>query len=317
MAIFKTSYNTTACSGFRTKETIDKLKIASMSNSLKIVNITLDNFETPVILNIVEGGNSHSDVVPYFNHPIFMVNNDSGVMVDVRCFGKWNSQQGEFTVRNRPEHEWNIMRSVLNCVWVNERTEILRDVSIIPASVYAALISECVARKYALDAAEQINISIVSCYYYYCLFTDEKHFNDSDKNRLAGAIARATKIPADKVFKVIDDLVVLNSLDELCEAIKTKTDSVRLDDFNVGVLIAIASGNWFGNNARENLATGLEHIPTWLMICYAALNEATFKRSVLAKLVDRFAKGGAGSNFVKSIDTILNKVNLDKIMYGQ
>ncbi len=309
MSIFKTAYDATACSGYRIKETTDKLKVAMLNSSLRSVNVKLTNYDSAFILNLVEGGNSTADVIPYFNHPIVFNNTEEplSVLVDVRNFGKWYAPQSKFMVRNDPEYSWNIMRAALNYMWVNERIEILRDVSLLPASAYAALISECVSRKYALDTGEQIIIAVVSCFYYYCLFTDDKDFNESDLNKISANISRATKIPATKVFDIIEDMKVLNSLDEMCEAFKMKTKSIRLEDFNVGVLLAVVSGNWFGNNARENLAVGLEHIPTWLMICYASLNEATFKRSVLAKLVERFAKGGIGDNFIKSIDSILDK----------
>lgn len=315
MAIYKTPYDATACSGYRIKDTEDKLKIGMSNGSFRHIPIKLDNFVDQFYINLVEGGNSTADTIPYFNHPLFIKDKDrshevSSIFIDVRNYGKINSAQATFVIRNLPEFNWNIMRGVLNHIWVNERVEILRDISIVPASVYAALISECVARKYALDAGEQIIISIVSCYFYYCLFTEDREFNETDMNRIAGNIARATKAPAEKVFNIISDMKVLYSLEELCSALKEKTGSIRLNDFNVGVLLAVASGNWFGTNARENLAVSLEHIPTWLMICYASLNEATFKRSVLAKLVERFSKGGAGDNFIKSMDSILDKENL-------
>lgn len=310
MSIFKTAYDTTACSGYRIKDTNDKLKLANLNNSLKTINLKFSNFENSFNLKLVEGGNSTADTIPYFNHPIININEEVDVLIDVRNFGKWYTPQSKFIVRNNPEYSWNVMRGALNYIWVDERVELLRDVSILPSSVYAALISECVSRKYALDPAEQIVISVVACYYYNCLFTDENEFNENDLNRLSGNIARATKVPSGKVFDIISDMKVIHSLEEMCEAFKEKSKSIRLDDFNVGVLLAIVSGNWFGTNARENLAVGLEHVPTWLMICYASLNEATFKRSVLAKLVERFAKGGTGENFVKSIDTILDKTLL-------
>jgi|JFJP01.1.fsa_nt_gi hypothetical protein len=315
MSTFKTAYDVTACSGYRIKEIEDKMKIAMVSSSLRSSHINLDNFEDNFNIWLVEGGNSKADVIPYFNHPLLYKDLSASkslnnVVIDVRNFGKWYAPQDKFVVKNLPEFNWNVLRGALNHLWVNERVEIFRDVSILPVSVYGALISECVSRKFALDPGEQIIISIISSFYYYCLFTDEKTFNDTEMNKIAANIARATRTPADKVFNIIGDMKVLNSLDELCIAFKEKTNSIRLNDFNIGVLLAVVSGNWFGSNARENLAVGLEHIPTWLMICYAALDEATFKRSVLAKLVERFAKGGAGDNYIKSINSLLDKKSL-------
>lgn len=317
MAIFKTAYDTSACSGFRLRDLEDKIKAGIFSGALYRKELQINEGER-FTLHLLEGGNSSADVIPFFNHPLPVKVEGVSVhgavprefAVDVRNFGKWYAPNETFIVRNNPEYSWNVKRAILNQLWLTERTEVLRDVSTIPAAVYASLISECIARRFALDPAEQATIAVVACYFYYCLFTDDAQFDEFEMNKVAGTIARVTRVPADKVFSIIDGMKVLHSLEELCTACREKTQSIRLDDFNVGVLIAICSGTWFGTNARENLAAGLEHIPTWIMIIMASLSEATFKRSVLAKLSVRFDKGGAGDNFVKSMDVLLGGHNV-------
>jgi hypothetical protein len=123
---------------------------------------------------------------------------------------------------------------------------------------------------------------------------------------MVNKIAMATRAPAKRVFEICDELKPQHNLVEFCEAVKKATGSIRLEDFNEGVLLAISSGNWFGTNARENMAVALEHIPTWLMICYACLSEATFKRSTVAKLVERFGRGPTGDSFVRTMQVMMN-----------
>jgi hypothetical protein len=313
MPIFKSAYDTTVCSGYRLKETIDKLKAGAVTGAFMQRSFKLDNFDQEIKMALVEGGNTNADVVPYFNHPLFIKDENSStstMFIDARNFGKWYAPQQKFIVRNYPEYSWQICRAALNHIWMYERADLLKDISIIPASVYAALISESVSRKFALDAGEQAIVAVVACYFYYCLFTDERNFDETEFNKVAGNIARATKVSAVKVFDIIEGLKVISDLSELCEVLKVKTNSIRLVDFNIGVLLAIASGTWFGTNARENLGVALEHPPTWLMICYASLTEATYKRSTLAKVVERFTKGGTGNDFIKSMDSLLSKHKL-------
>jgi hypothetical protein len=311
MAIFKTAYDTSACSGFRTREVKDKLEAGRFLGAFSTdTPFSLKTSGEQVTLQLLKGGNSAADVVPFFNHPFPLKasNGDASSVefaLDVRNFGKWYAPNETFVVRNRPEYLWSVRRAVLNALWLTERPEIFRDLSTIPAAVYAGLISESIARRFALDAAEQITLSVVACYFYHCLFTDEKEFDEFTMNKVAGNIARITRAPAEKVFEIISDMKVLNSLDELCTACREKTGSVRLEDFNLGVLVAICSSTWFGTNAREILVVGLEHIPTWLAIVSASLNDATFKRSTLTKISTRYDKGGAAANFGKSLEMLI------------
>lgn len=312
MAIFQTAYDTSACAGFRVRDVQDKLISGYYQGAYREVTVTGRDNEV-LSLQLLQGGSSAADLVPFFNHPFLLTTSEKNAhgekkklfAVDVRNFGKWYAPNASFVVRNQPEYVWNIKRALLNQLWLTERPEIFRDLSTIPAAVYASLVSESIARRFALDAGEQATIMIVACYFYYCLFTNDHVFDEFAVNKIAGNIARVTRLPADKVLQVIDGMPVLNSLEELCNACRDKSGSIRLDDFNVGVLVAVLAGTWFGTNARENIIVGLEHIPTWLMIVNASLSEASFKRSVLTKISVRFDKGGAADSFNKSLAMLL------------
>lgn len=317
MTIYKTAYDTTACSGARVLDLQDKLTRAILTGGLNSKQIKLNSEDAPVTLMLLQGGNSAADVIPYFNHPIEVrsdINSSRGAnynyALDVRNFGKWYAPNQKFVIRNRPEFEWSIKRALLNHVWATGRPEILRDLSPVPASVYSSLISECVARRFVLDAAEQATIAVLACYFYYGLFTNDTEFDEFQKNKVVGSIARITRVPAEKVFSIVDDLPVLPSLEEFCDACREKTGSVSLNDFNIGVLIAVVAGNWFGTNARENLAVALEHVPSWVMIVSASLTEATYKRSVLAKISARYDKNNAGESMKRTLDLMLGGVNM-------
>lgn len=309
MAIFEMAYDTMACAGYRTQEIEEKLKEAQVKGATEIKHITLSNIGQEFDLHLVTGGNQASDVIPYFAHPYFYKKGEEGqtvTFVDVRNFGKWEPQQQTFRIRNYPEYQWNVYRAVLNHLFVTESAVAFRDISGLPVSVYSSLISETVARKYALDPAEQITVSIVASYFYYCLFTDDSEMEESQRNKMIGRIASITRIPAERIFTVLEGVGTIHGLENLCEVIRDKTGSIRLQEFNVGVLLSIVSGNWYGTNARENMATALEHVPTWLMICYASVVENTFKKSVVAKLVERHAKGGQGVIFTRSMESLMD-----------
>lgn len=307
MTKFNSAYDTTAGCGYRMGATEERLKEASIYGAFGLATFVDVGTGDNRYVSLVQGGQSVEDNVPFFAHPYYFkgANGQNVLALDVRAFGKWMAPQRTFVVRNHPEYLWNVKRAVVNHFWINERPEALRDLSGLPAEVYASLISEAVARKYALDPADQITISILACYHYFCLFTDDGEFEEAQRLRILGRVAQLTRAPAQRVTELLSDVPTIRGLEGLCEAVRTKTGSVRLNDFNVGVLIAIVAGNWYGNNSRENLAVGLEHVPTWLMIIYASLNEATFKKSVLAKMVERLGRNGSGQSFSRALDNLI------------
>lgn len=311
MSVAQTAYNTAACMAFKTQNIVSQITYAMITSSLSINTIKLSNTDAVVRVGLVEGGNTASDTIPYFNHPIFVKDiNDSEsdpvVFVDVRNFGMYNKPQQKFVVRNKTEYVWSIQRAVLNHIWTHGRKESLRDISLLPVAAYSSMIAESVGRRYALDMAQQTILQVLACYHYYCLFTNEKEFDETELNKIVGGIARATKISAEFIYGVLNEVPVINTLTDFCKYAKIKTESVSLEDFDVGILFSITGGSWFGTNAREIMAVALEHPPTWIMIVYGAVSEATFKRSVLAKLIERLAKRHSSEVFAKNLVMLLD-----------
>ena len=311
MAVNETAYDTTACMAYKTQNIVGLISKAIVMGGVNIKTVRLSNQGHEIRVGLVEGGNTHADTIPYFHHPIFVFDarhpNDEEpiVFIDVRDYGMYNKPQQRFVVRNRVEYVWNIKRAILTHLWTYGRKEALRDVSMLPAAAFSSMISESVGRRFALDMAQQTTMQVLACYFYYCLFSDAKEFDEVELNRVVGAIARCTKVQADYIYNVVNGLPVIESLEDFCKYSKEKTESVSLTDFNTGILFAITGGNWFGTNARELMAVAMEHVPTWVMIVYGGVAEASFKRSVLAKLLERLAKRHPADIFTKNLVTLL------------
>lgn len=305
MAIYETAYDTTACSGSRVRKLVEDIQKAAVMGGLGTITVSQKENGSDFMIYTAEGGAASIDTVPFFAHPVFAKLNDTNeLVVDIRAYGKYNAPQSQFVVRNGPEYAWSLKRAILNKLWVQGRTDAIRDLSPIPMAVYSSLISECIARRFALDPSEQMTVASLSAFFYYCLFRDT-NFTEEGIHRMVGTIARNTRIPADKIYNSIGDLKMILDLDELCAVIRERCNNVALDNLNTGVLYAACCGNWFGTNAREILAVGLEHPPTFVMIVAASLESATYKRSTLAKISARYDKQGAGDNFIRSINVLL------------
>jgi hypothetical protein len=307
MSVFKNPYETTVCGAYRITPIQEALVKALSSGALRRLTWDPPQWDGEYDFALVQGGDAFSDVVPYFSHPLLVTlpTGRKTLCLDVRPFGKWVAPQARFVVRNQPEYHWTAMRGALQWLWLTQRPALLQDVSPLPATVYAKLVSECIARKFVLEPAERLAVQILAAYYYHCHFSDEKAFTDVERERLYAKLVKATRAPAQMVVKLVEDLPVLGLLEDFCRACQEKCTSGRLESFNAGILVAITTGNWFGTNARENLGVALEHMPTWFMIVYASLTEESFKRSVLAKMVQDQTKGDAKDQFLKGLNGLL------------
>ena len=160
MALNQTAYDTTACASFNMTSVISEVERSGVLGA-GLLKVSAGQQETPFSLMAIQGGNSFADNVPYFRHPM-LVSHTLGhehqphlLAVDVREFGKWNAPEQQFSVRDGLQYSWALRRAVLNHLWLDSRPELFRDRSTIPADTYAALISETVARKFALHPGEQ------------------------------------------------------------------------------------------------------------------------------------------------------------------
>lgn len=310
MPIFNSPYDTTVLAGAVMNETIRSLKACADTGSTEIFSFRQSEYDDPINIHTIQGGTSTIDTIRYFNHPIMIVDGDikdiSNVefFVDVRNFGRYDQKTDTFIVRNKVEYKLMIMRAIINHLWLTRKKQIFRDMTYLPMKLFAGSISESIRRTYQLDPGAQIQIAVLCAYYYYGLFADTHEFTDYDKQRVISQVVQATSAPSTIIEDMISDLKIIDNIVDLCEVIKDKVNNVRLDDFNQGILIAAMSNIWNGTNAREIIPIAFEHPPTWLMIVYSCIDEATYTRSALGKLAHSYNKGDTANTFVSSINSL-------------
>jgi hypothetical protein len=302
MTIFKTAYDTTACAGAVLKRTTDAINVALAYGQLRTSEIY------PV--ELVEGGDSSVDAIPAFAHPLLVASTHSPevskIYMDARSFGKYDSAQRQFVIRNTIEYKLALHRAGLNNVWVKQSPTLLRDISQLPMSVYASWLSESIARRYALDPREQMDLSILAGIFYSSLFMENDHQTEDSKMRVVNSISRALRVRAQDVLAVMEKVTYVDNVHGFCSAAYAVTGSVRLKELNAGVLYTIVGQTWFGTNAKEIIAVALEHPPTWLAILMAASDERTFKNSGIAKITERAMGRDGGKDYLRQVLSLLS-----------
>lgn len=311
MSIFKTPYNTTTGSSIVTNKVELAIKEAIIKDYIQNVNggINTDLDIKPIFIS--NANNSEANI-PYFFHPILIedLHKQKYLCIDVRQYVKQgqNDLLNNFNIKNQSDFTLAFSRTALNLIWLTQRPETLRDISIIPNSIFSSWISEGLASRFALDPKDQMMLAIISSFYYQSLFTEFNTFIEEDRQKMTNTIIRATRAPAKLVFEVTDKIEKISNIEDFCSAIKSILENTRLENLNQGILITILGNSWFGSTAKEMLAVSLEHPPTWIALINSALTERTYKKSLLARISERYVGNKGGNDFLKAFDSLVSTV---------
>jgi hypothetical protein len=316
MTIYNTAYDTTLGKALSIDKTLHALKQNLIMNNYKgdcKINLISSIDFLPIEIN---GINTDDSNVPIFNHPMYINNfkDISYLAVDLRLVTKIDEISGDkkLVVRNTGDYDFIYSRYVLNYLWMNNSIGQIKKSLEFGSIVYSQWLSEIISRRFALDPRDQIILSIISHFFYQSLFYDTTELTENFKQLLVMQAIRATKAPSELVMEVVDKITPMQTIDDYCANVKSILENIRLKDFNSGLLITVVSMSWYGLNAKENIIISLEHIPTWLAICYSALTERTYKNTTIYKIAEKYGKRGNSDEFISSYRNLIKSVEVVK-----
>lgn len=318
----QTSYETTIGSSLVVKPVERAIKEACIKDML--YNQHLDLITTLEIRPLVVTGQYTSESnIPLFAHPLLVTGTQgySFLCADIRPFIRKDRLDDQWStippIRNTTEYNFAKTRLILNLAWVTGAVRQIQSQFSIAGSVFAGWLSELITRQYALDPRDQTALFCLSYLHYQTLFQDSPQLDDDTVQAAVIHIIKTTPAPGTLVNSLVNEMksLPLGDLNAYCEAVKTVLQNVRLEKFNPGILVTLTGQSWFGLNAKEILAVCLEHPPTWVSIVYTAIEERTFRNSVIAKLAERYIKGSSRTDFVNSMGLFCD--NYIKVDRGQ
>jgi hypothetical protein len=299
--LYRTGYDTTIGMGLVTKQIEHAVKesfIKDLIFNRHLDLITSQNYR-PVFIT---GHDSSESNIPFFEHPL-VIENYKGmnfICTDIRPCVRVNDTltSNEVSVRNKAEFDFAVHRTILNMAWMNNEINQLKLNLNFAGTVFAAWLSETIAKRFALDARDQIITSIIAHFYYQSLFYSEDKFEEDMLQKFAVHTIKATKAPSQLVFEIFDQIGPMGNINDFCETMKTVTGNIRLESLNFALLITMVSNSWFSTNAANLLAVALEHPPTWIAIVQSSLTERGYRNSLIARIAERFGKGNNDKEFM-------------------
>lgn len=303
MPFSKTGYDTTAGRIENVKPLDLSLKEALISGDLQYHRLGVEKIDQRTAVFVFGGATSEMKIPP-FAHP-YLVQNFKGqdfLVTDMRLFrgtDREYSSEREFenSVRNRTEFSLAKSRAALNLHWLDPHRDRLRTRFNFASSVFAAWLSQAIAKAYALDFQDQMRITAVGIYYYSLLFTEDSRLTGDAMEIAVIHTIKATKFPAAEVYKLFENIGDINGIEDYCKEVQKVVENVRLQNFNYAMLLTLIRNSWYGTNAKEMLAVAMEHPPTWISIVFATLTERSYKSSALYKLIEMQGKRGNAEEF--------------------
>lgn len=291
MTIFNSAYHTTATNGYATTKLVQALEQIYYNNSA---------FALRENIQAVRDG-TVSNGVPVFNFPVVVPTKDNDlVFIDIRSIIA-AQPSGSFRIRDETEMTTRIINAQLALDWHQGYQGRIRDISPLGLVVYAHWLGEIIAKRFALDGRQQLQASALAGIFYLNNFWDKSEASSEDKAYLLSAITRICGYKHTDVVDLVEAHPIIRDVAELCEAIKTFTASVRLEDFNPSTLFATVAGSWYGNAGRESIQVALEYPPTWLTILFQAITNRGFKKAGLTQIVERNSYKKYHQGFVTSL----------------
>lgn len=319
MPIFLTGYDTMAGRGINTKALFPIIQQTIVQsnfpdNNAKLNDVNIGNATNPSV-GLLTTLTDEEMTVPPLVFPILVEmssasarKSKSYVVVDVRPYLSSNQLTvgNALNIRQKDNYNFFVANAVLTNAWVNpSRRNSFKFLGTAPMAVYASLLSNSLERRFALDAGEQLKISIIAAAFYHKLFDESSAVMESETISMAKAITAATRAPVEMIYEVLDSITTLRNLDDVVETIKRVIDNPRLDGLNLGTLVTIVNAMWYGPYGRELIIAALEHPPTWITILHSALTDRSMKHSGVAQVADRYKGSRGGDDFIHNVKVLV------------
>lgn len=224
--------------------------------------------------------------LPMFSQPLSF-HDEAGKCYasDVRLFTKLDNQR-QVVVKMVTEYNLRKTQLGLQVVWDAMGPKALAHLTEFPCLVFSRWLGDSITRRMALDAGVQINLYALFAFFFLTRFypEDQKKIPGTELQRLGAQVAQVSYLPQDKAVALIEHLNIPKDLPEFIEIVRENSGSIRLEDFNVATLFVLLGGSWFGANAKELIAVGVEHPPTFMALLYSTFTERSVRECVLAKL---------------------------------
>lgn len=174
----------------------------------------------------------------------------------------------------------------------------------LPAKVFVRWIVQTLTVRYNLDVGTQLAIGAIAGLYYYQMISAER-LEKENLFHYTSHVATISGLARDQVAGLLEGVDTLYTIDDMLTEFKRVGHSTRLNELNFTGLFMVVAQSWIGVHSRENIGVALEHGPTFLAMVYSALNDRSFRKTVLARHAESVGRGSEGPSYLKYVNRLL------------
>lgn len=288
-----TAYDSTILSGYNLTELMHDLDMAKMANNT--IAMSTD-------------GNIHyvleTAAVAAFPAPIY---NNGVVYVDARTFTTID-RDGSVKIKDIVENRIRLEQAQWEYVWATKPVSHENIAEQLPyhREIFAKWVSESVNFTYALNIYQSSQMLALAS-----LYSAGQFYNNLDEVnalRLQDKLANQFYLqPA--LYETVTgntDYLFPRDITEFVTMVKAAELSPRLNEFSRVALITMLSRSFWGvSNDTVLSSLAIDYPPALMVIIRTCIENTSFKRSKLGKLIDSNKAKNAHVNFVKAYDQIL------------
>lgn len=239
-----------------------------------------------------------------FPHPVRFVDDEDYVTIfDARTSTRFDRATGAPVINNPNLFRRDLILTILGDVWVSEDPREVLRLGHMQVFAFAYWIANIITRRFALDPAQQIKLTVLAAYYYICLcYTEDKV---PELRSAATIISRAIAMPASQILSIVDDVPYMSNVGDFVTVINSSIETDRLTGFTSEILATLLAGTWFGPNNSLLVATALEYPPVFATLVYLSLTDRANRATGLAGIVLKKERDPMASEFLKMTSSLL------------
>ena len=300
--MFLSPYQTTACRTHITKSIVDEVRRAhaqqDLVKPLADNNLSVTGATNAWLVGSRAGTKQFGQILTplELNRP-----EDPRFVADARFCLSTDRITKEDTTRAPLDYDRLMNQLTLVGRWwdgYEGRMDLLK-ISTIPGRVFSVFLSKKIANRFNLDLETELVMSVVTGWYYYCLFFDDGELDERARSRAFNLITQWTGVPTARVITIVESLPVVSDIAGYIDLLRTVVGGPVIGDLTVGILMTFVGTGWFDHTGKENMAVALEYPPTWIYMCLSSLDSRSFRRSDIANLVIQLAAKN-GDQFLRN-----------------
>lgn len=239
-----------------------------------------------------------------FPHPVRFIDDEDYITIfDARTSTRFDRTTGEPVVNNSALFRRDLIIAILEDLWISEGPKEVLRLGHMQVYSFAFWIANIITRRFALDPAQQIKLTIIAAYYYICLCYPEKEV--PELRSAVTVIARSLGMAASYILTTADNLPYMGDIHTFVEVVVDQLETDRLSGFTADILATLLAGTWFGPNNSLLVATAIEYPPVFASLVYLSLTDRANRGTGLAGIVLKKERDPMAVEFLKMTSSLL------------